>query len=79
MKVCEILTFSSCALPELGRASATNVNKLTNFEYASLFSTRLQQKMYQICDKFFRQELIYSYDGSSDKTYEDIRDQPKLN
>ena len=31
--------FSSCALPELGRDSATNVNKLTNFEYASLFSS----------------------------------------
>ena len=31
--------FSSYALPELGRASTTNVNKLTNFEYASLFSS----------------------------------------
>ena len=30
--------FSSCALPELGKVSATNVNKLTNFEYANLFS-----------------------------------------
>ena len=30
--------FSSCALPERGRASATNVNKLTDFQYASLFS-----------------------------------------
>ena len=40
LKVGEILMFSSCALPELGRASATNVKKLTNFEYASLFSIR---------------------------------------
>ena len=32
------MRFSSCALPELGRVSKTNVNKLTNFEYASLFS-----------------------------------------
>ena len=41
MKVCEILKSSSCALPELVRASATNVNKLTNIEYASPFySTR---------------------------------------
>ena len=38
VKVCDILRFSSCALPELGRASATNVNKFTNFEYSSLFS-----------------------------------------
>ena len=39
VRVCEILTFSSCALPELGRARATKVNKLTNVEYASLFSS----------------------------------------
>ena len=30
--------FSACALPERGRASAINVNKLTDFQYASLFS-----------------------------------------
>ena len=35
-KFVKCFTFSSCALPELGRASATNVNKLGNFEYASL-------------------------------------------
>ena len=38
IKVCGILTFSYCALPECGRASATNVNKLTDFQYASLLS-----------------------------------------
>ena len=32
LKVREILMFSSCALPERGRASATNVNKLTDFQ-----------------------------------------------
>ena len=40
-RVREILMFSSCALPELGRASATNVNKLTDFQYASLFSDQM--------------------------------------
>ena len=34
--------FSSCALPECGTASATNVNKLTDFQYASLFSIMYQ-------------------------------------
>ena len=38
------MTFSSCALRELGRASATNVNKFTNFEYASLFSSHITGK-----------------------------------
>ena len=42
VKVCEILRFSSCALPELGRASATNVNKFMNFEYCRLFSVQYQ-------------------------------------
>ena len=37
------MTFSSCALPELGRASATKVNKFTNFKYASLFSRKKER------------------------------------
>ena len=39
--------FSSCALPEPGRASETNVNKLTDFQYASLFSGAHERS--QVC------------------------------
>ena len=69
--------FSSCALPELGRASATNVNKLTDFQYASLFSGRnagpsiypyTQYKLYGTCYMGHILGLVEMLDKIGDKT-----------